>query len=100
MDKTPKKDIDNFHQEHSIVNREAFVFSEGILMQRFVKKTNKHCFPIFPRWRPGSMQHDFNIDGWDYFMDCKDVKLDILADGKARSHPLQAGVDRLFKSAM
>ena len=52
LDVTPKKDLELFHKEHSVVNREAIVVKDGVVVQRFVKEENKHCFPIFPRWNP------------------------------------------------
>lgn len=47
----------------------------GKIVERFVKEDNKHCFPIFPRWNPKTTQHAFQLEGWDYYMDCRGVKL-------------------------
>jgi hypothetical protein len=52
LDITPKKDLSLFHKEHSVANREAIVLRGGVVVQRFIKEENKHCFPIFPRWNP------------------------------------------------
>ena len=103
LDTTPKKDLDLFHKEHSIANREAIVIRDGVIVRRFVKEENKHCFPIFPRWNPKTIQHVFNIDGWYYYTNCRDIKLRQLEDPQieindaqsennsklCRRHPLQ-----------
>jgi hypothetical protein len=75
LDVTPKKNFDLFHKEHSVVGREAIVCKDGKITERFIKEENKHCFPIFPRWNPKTIQHKFAIDGWDYYIDCSNVKL-------------------------
>lgn len=76
MDITGKKVIDLFHREHSIFNREAIVMKGGKVTQRFVKKTNKHCFPIFPRFNPRTHQrHQIILPGWNYYIDTSDVEL-------------------------
>lgn len=65
-----------FHREHSIFGREAIVVKGGKVIRKFKKNTNKHCFPIFPRFNPKSHQrHQFTIHGWDYYMDTDDVEL-------------------------
>ena len=75
LDITQKKDLDLFHKEHSIFNREALVMRGGKVVERFVKEENKHCFPIFPRWNPKTTRYDFNLEGWDYYIDCSRVRL-------------------------
>jgi hypothetical protein len=78
LDITPKKDLELFHKEHSVFGREALVVRQGKVVERFVKEDNKHCFPIFPRWNPKTTQHDFDLEGWDYYLDCRDVNLKYL----------------------
>ena len=73
MDINARKDLDLFHKEHSVVNREALVVKNGVIVDKFIKHENKHCFPIFPRWNPKTCQHFFDIAGWDYYLDCKDI---------------------------
>ena len=63
------------HREHSIFKREAIVMKSGKLVRKFIKNTNKHCFPIFPRFNPKTHQrHQFVIPGWNYYMDTSDVE--------------------------
>ena len=46
------------------------------IVRKFVKETNLHCFPIFPRFNPASRwRHPFAIDGWEYYQDCRNVVL-------------------------
>jgi hypothetical protein len=75
LDITQKKNLELFHKEHSVVRREALVVRKGKVVGRFIKEQNRHCFPIFPRWNPKTTQHQFNLEGWDYYLDCKDVNL-------------------------
>lgn len=75
LDITHKKDLELFHREHSVVNREAIVVRNGRVVERFIKEDNKHCFPIFPRYNPKTWRHPFNIDGWDYYIDCRNISL-------------------------
>ena len=68
-----------FHREHSIFKREAVVMKGGKAVRRFMKNTNKHCFPIFPRFNPRTQQrHQIILPGWDYYMDTNDVELEEL----------------------
>jgi len=73
---TRKKDIELFHREHSIYEREAVVMKGGKVVRRFMKNTNKHCYPIFPRFNPRTHQrHQIMLLGWDYYMNTEDVQL-------------------------
>jgi len=47
----------------------------GKVVERFVKEENKHCFPIFPRWNARTIHHEFKLEGWDYYKNCRDVKM-------------------------
>lgn len=65
-----------FYKEHSVFGREAIVIEDREIVRKFIKDTNKHCFPIFPRYNPTSKwRHPFNIMGWGYWVDCSDVVL-------------------------
>lgn len=76
FDVTKKKDTELLHREHSVFNREAIVMKGGKIVRRFMKNTNKHCYPIFPRFNPRTYQrHQIIIQGWDYYMDTSDVEL-------------------------
>ncbi len=55
--------------------REALVVKNGYIADKFVKEDNIHCFPIFPRYNPKTWQHPFNIEGWSYYQDCRQVNL-------------------------
>lgn len=88
MDISEKKDLRLFHKEHSIYNREAIIVKSGKIMRKFIKRTNKHCFPIFPRLNPNNKwRHNFKFTGWDYYLDCKDVILEEL-EFPERSEPI------------
>lgn len=76
FDVTRKRDIHLLHREHSIFKREGVVIRGGKVVRKFIKNTNKHCYPIFPRFNPRTHQrHQFIILGWDYYMDTSDVEL-------------------------
>jgi hypothetical protein len=90
LDVTQRKDLELFHKEHSVVGREALVVRGGKVVERFVKEENKHCFPIFPRWNPKTTQHHFELEGWDYYLDCRAVNLRYLEVPKEPSADSQS----------
>ena len=55
------------------------MIEDRAIVRRFIKETDMHCFPIFPRFNPTSKwRHAFNLPGWDYYMDCSNVVINEL----------------------
>jgi hypothetical protein len=80
IDKSGRKDMDLFRKEHSVLGKETLVFDGEILVDAFVKEDDIHCYPIFPRNRPNSdkQTHSFGLAGYEYYTDCKNVRLEKL----------------------